>query len=123
MNNNLTCQLKQFHERILSQRGVTITYRQRGIAIADIPAVPVRTKFLNEKSGGHRAKFVKREYIVEFGLLTWDGQQIIPKVGDHIIEGSIVYEVTESESGQCYRPIDSTELYVRIFVQKTAKTI
>jgi len=124
MNNTFVGQREQFHKTILSQRGVMITYRQRGIVIENIPAVPTRTRFLNETNDDRRkTKVVDREYIVEFGLLTWDSKKVEPKPGDNIIEGETVYEVIEREPNQCYRPTDSTELYVRIFVHKTSKTL
>jgi len=123
MNDVLAKQLKQFYSTILSQRGVVITYRQRRIAVENVPAIPIRPKLLNENSGNNRTKVVDREYIVEFGLLTWDGKQVKPKPGDHIIDGEVVYEVVEDTAKQCYRPTDSQELYARIFVQKTSKTV
>jgi hypothetical protein len=123
MSNTLAGQLKQFYDTILAQRGVTITYRQRGIVVENVPAIPTRPKLLNENSGNNRTKVVDREYIVEFGLLIWDGKQVKPKPGDHIIDGETVYEVVEDTAKQCYRPTDSQELYARIFVQKTSKTV
>ena len=123
MSNTLAGQLKQFYDTILAQRGVTISYRQRGIVVENVPAIPTRPKLLNENSGNNRTKVVDREYIVEFGLLTWDGKQVKPKPGDHIIAGETVYEVVEDTAKQCYRLTDSQELYARIFVQKTSKTV
>jgi len=108
-------------DTILAERGVTITFKRREIEIADIPAVPSKARALNEKSGEYRTTFVERVYTIELGLLTWNEQQVRPKPGDHIIEGDIVYEVTEDEMRQCYRPIDPNEMYVRLFVKRLTK--
>jgi len=107
----------------LSQRGVTITYRQRGIEVENVLAVPSRTRLLNEKGSNSRTKFGARNYLVEFGLLTWNDEQVKPKNGDHIIDGDDVYEVVEDETKQCYYPTDTLGKYVRIFVQKTSKSL
>ena len=123
MNDTHAGQLKQLFDTILSQRGVTITYRQRGIVVENVPAIPSRTRLSNEKGINSRAKFGAREYTVEFGQLTWNGEQVIPKTGDFITEGDVVYEVKENETQQCYRPKDSLGMYVQIFVQKTGKTV
>ena len=118
MNDAHAGQLKQLYDTILSQRGVMITYRQRGIVVENVPAIPSRTRLLNEKGSNSRAKFGAREYTVEFGRLTLNGKQVVPKNGDHIIEGDVVYEVKEDETKQCYRPKDSLGMYVQIFTQK-----
>jgi len=114
-------QLKRMQETILSQRGVLITYRQRGIVIENIPAVPTRAGFLNEKTGDHRVRYDRREYIIEFELLKWNGDQVVPKPGDHIIEGDVIYEVIPTEPKECYYPIDSNGTYVRIFTQRKSR--
>ena len=103
---------------ILTERGVAITYKQRGIVIEDVPAVPSKSRALNDKNGEYWSKHIDRHYTIELSLLTWEGQQIRPKPGDHIIESDTVYEVIPDEVKQCYRPIDPNETYVRIFVQK-----
>ena len=123
MNNTFAEQLKQQRETILAERGVTISYMQRTIVIEDIPAVPTKGKFLNEKSGDYRKRHTEREYTVEFALLKVDGEQIIPKPGDHILEGESVYEVVPDDVKQCYRPIDPDGTYVRIFVQRVSKIL
>jgi hypothetical protein len=110
--------LKQMQDQILAQRGVLISYKRREIVIDDIPAVPTKTDFVNTKSGDYRTKYVEKEYIVEFELLKWEDKQIIPQSGDCIHEGETVYEVVPNEPKQCYRPVDSSEQYVRIFVQR-----
>jgi len=106
-------------EAILAEHGVTITYKQRGIVIRDIPAVPGKPKHLNEKVGERRTKVIDREYVIEFGLLQWNGEQVKPKPGDNIICGDEVFEVTENESKQCYQPVGQTRQYIRIFTFKT----
>ena len=123
MNNTFAGNLKQMQDMILSQRGVLITYRQRGIAIVDVPAVPTKTDYVNEKNGERRSKYFEREYIIEFALLQWNGEQVKPKSGDNIIDGEVVYEVTDGEAKQCYCPVDSIEKYVRIFTKRTSKTM
>ena len=112
---------KQMQDQILAQRGVLISYQRREIVIADIPAVPTKTDFVNAKSGDYRTKHVEKEYIVEFGLLKWNDEQIKPQSGDYILEGDAVYEVVTKEPNQCYRPVDARETYVRIFVQRISK--
>ena len=118
MTNNFTGQLKQMQETILAERGTVITYKQRGNVIKNIPAVPAKTKFLNDKRSDTRSQYAAREYIVEFGLLTWYGKQIKPKPGDNIVDGDHVYEICENEIKQCYCHVDSIGKYVRIFVQR-----
>ena len=114
-------QLKQQRDTILAERGVMITYKQRDMVIENIPAVPAKSEFWNEKNGERRQRFTEREYTVEFGLLKWNDEQVIPKKGDHIIENDIVYEVIPSNSKQCYRPVDIDEKYVRIYAQKISR--
>ena len=121
MSHSFAEQLKQQRDTILAERGVMITYKQRDIVIETVPAVPATSNFVNEKNDKRRTMFSEREYTVEFGLLKWNGEQVIPKQGDHIIEGDRVYEVGPREAKQCYRPIDANELYIRIFVQRLIK--
>jgi len=89
----------------------------------NIPAVPATSDYLNEKSSEYRTKHIDRAYTVEFGLLNWNGKQIIPMSGDNIIEGETVYEVVPIEQKQCYRPIDPDGTYMRIFVKQITKTV
>ena len=114
-------QLQQQRDTILSERGTTITYKQREKVIENVPAVPATSDYLNEKSGEYRKKHIERVYTVEFGLLKWNDEQIIPMSGDHIIEEETIYEVAPIEQKQCYRPIDPDGTYIRIFVFKTNK--
>jgi hypothetical protein len=118
----MTGHLKQHRNMILSERGVTIAYKQREIVVENIPAVPAKAEFLNERINDRKAKYALRQYTVEFALLTFDKKQIVPKPGDHIIEGDVVYQVTENERQQCYRPIDPDETFVRIFVFRLNKS-
>ena len=121
MSNSFAEQLIQHREMILAERGVMITYKQGEIVIENIPAVPSKSGFWNEKNGERRTKFIEREYTVEFALLKCNGVQIVPKQNDRIIECDSVYEVVPGESKQCYRPVDVDEMYVRIFTQKIGK--
>ena len=114
-------QLKQHRETILSERGTTITYKQREKVIENVPAVPATSDYLDEKNREHRTKHIDRTYTVEFGLLNWNGEQIIPMPGDQIIEGETTYEVAPIEQKQCHRPIDPNGTYIRIFTFKTTK--
>ena len=118
MSHSFAEQLKQHRETILSERGTTITYKQREKVIENVPAVPTTPDYLNEKSGEHRTKHIDRAYTVEFGLLNWNGKQVIPMSGDKIIEGETVYEVAPIEQKQCYRSLDTDGMYVRIFVKR-----
>jgi len=113
--------LKQMQETILAERGTVITYQQRDIVIENIPAVPTKSGLENEKSGDHRVRYDRREYIVQFDLLQWQGQQIVPKPGDYIVEGDDVYEVLSAKPKECYYPVDSNGLYVRIYTQRKSK--
>ena len=112
-------QLKQQRDTILAERGVMITYKQRGIVIKNVPAVPSKSKHLNEMNGDRRYQSIDRKYTIEFALLKWNGKRITPKPGDNIIDGDIVYEVVPTESKQCYSPVDPDETYIRIFVHQT----
>ena len=121
MSHSFAEHLKQHRETILSERGTTITYKQRDKVIENIPAVPATSDYLHEKSGEYRKKHIERAYTVEFELLKWNEEQMIPMSGDNIIEGEGIYEVAPLEEKQCYRPIDPEGRYIRIFVFKTNK--
>jgi len=58
MSHSFAEQLKQHRETILSERGTTITYKQREKVIENVPAVPTTPDYLNEKSGEHRTKHI-----------------------------------------------------------------
>jgi hypothetical protein len=109
--------LKWMQEKIRKQRGVQITYRRKQQTVNFI-AVPTKTNFVIDQSQQYRTKKVDKEYIVESALLILNGALIKPKPGDRITEGTLEYETVEGSDRQCYRPVDPTETYIRIFVQK-----
>ena len=96
--------------------GKEITYKRRDQVIAEfIPAIPSKSALpINATKADTRMKSVNRNYIVKLELL----EGIEPKAGDRIIDGNVEYEVVNNDNKQCFRPIDTDNDYIRIFVQK-----
>ena len=111
--------LKRMMKRVGRDRGVKIVYRRGVKATGEIDAIPTHTNYLVGKTESFRTKYIEREYIVELALLVLDGEAVKPKSGDRIVEGDRHYEVIEGDAKQCYRPMDSTETFIRIFCQRT----
>ena len=105
--------------------GLLVSYRRREIVITDIPAIPSSPASLLKRASANvhsdiRAKSETSCFIVETSRLKWNGEPLIPKSGDRITTGEKEYEVTADETKQCFRPADSEENYLRIYVKKVS---
>jgi hypothetical protein len=101
--------------------GTLVAYRRREIVIANIPAIPSSPdSLLKRVSADVRAKSETSCFIVETSRLKVNGEPLIPRSGDRITAGEKEYEITADETKQCFRPMDSEENYLRIFVKKVS---
>jgi hypothetical protein len=113
-----------YHNTLFSELhktfGTQITYKRRDTVIAeDIPAIPAKAELPIDILGANTMlKSIICNYIVKSSLLLLNDEQIEPKAGDRIIDGKTEYEVINSVNKQCYRPVDSDNNYLRIFVKK-----
>lgn len=101
--------------------GVAVVYR-RGVIAREITATPGRTEFQTQEADGAIVTHESRDWLIRRELIEAVFGE--PQPGDEIDEPDpthnrrITYRVLPMPDGRCFRQMDQTRVYMRVYSVK-----
>jgi hypothetical protein len=108
----------RMRERLEQTASTPISYRIAGVPVSSIvSAVPGRTPFVQDDGHGVIVRRESRDYLISAAQVG----AIVPAAGHRIVEGSLIYEVTQFGDEPCWRWSDPYRTTLRIHTNRVAR--